>query len=585
MKGKQIDAGEKVNSDCFDWLAFVPPSDSNFKSNLERANAATVNAVLLHIAPENNKARIAALKAHLRKLEKAAAPPDANIIAISRLADAQIVAVETSRVKPSPFETQERRRARFQDSEIQMLADSIQTHGMFQPILVRPSFPDFEIVFGERRFLAVRRAGLSTINCFIRDLTDAQVLELQYEENHRRQENSPLDDAFLFRFLMERMGYSEDQLADRLVTTRKNVVEKLKLNDLIEPAAADLESGALPLKHAYYLAKFPAVAQSEIVSSRLAYKYHDRDEKTVSFDEFKAEVEEIVVRRLADAPFDTLDPRLHIKNLLCPDCPERTGFEKHLFPDLAQDDSCLNQTCFRLKAATHLKLKREEIAAELPNPASSSIEQRARTIPLVTEKSYAPERTPFAEKVITNVQPLAAPECEFSEPSLAVGGTRKGERVYICRNNECAVHYPKPPEQSFDKKRFDLNLRLKIFGEALNWFDDYKSFWQFDDLVRTMIVKSLMRTVNDPSSHQIRRLVENWKNAPPHFINKILVEKFVAGLDKKQQSQILFVLTYADELYDIGSNFGDAVIRAIAENYTRFDYDDIAAEIRKEMEK
>ena len=103
-----------------------------------------------------------------------------------------IILIPISNIQPSPLEPQARRRARFKPEEIETLGDSIVRHGLRQPILVRPSEKQehknrqrvYEIVFGERRFLAAKAKGISEIKCFVENLSDAEVIELQYEENH-----------------------------------------------------------------------------------------------------------------------------------------------------------------------------------------------------------------------------------------------------------------------------------------------------------------------------------------------------------------------------------------------------------------
>lgn len=502
------------------------------------------------------------------------------------------IAIEIRRIQPSPFETQARRRARFSDSEISALGESIGKHGLFSPILVRPVYPDFEIVFGERRFLACVSRNLPTIDCFIRNLTDAQVLELQYEENHRRQENAPLDDAFTFKFLMEKFGYSEDRLADRLNTSRRNVVDKLKLNDLIFEARRELESGSLPLKHAVYLAKFPAATQAEIVKAQYAYKYHDREERAAGFDQFRAEVEQNILRVLKNAAFDPEDARLHIKALKCGDCPERTGFETHLFPELADDDSCLNPGCFRLKTDVHLKLKRIEIAKRVaPHSIDESLHETVIKVPIVTSKSSAPERHPFeGEKVLTNQNLLSEPECPSSEISLEVGTGWQGEAVYICRDASCEIHHGSAPktsdenelrrrEEKFRREVKELT-RAKVFKKSLEYFTDHVSFWQFDDLIKECLREMIQSCAVDTRKF-VFKVIEDWRLVPTDCYDKAQLERFLDALDKRRQSQLLFLLTVKMEGFYSGTS-QDGVKR-IARDYAGTDYAKLEAEALIEL--
>jgi ParB family chromosome partitioning protein len=498
------------------------------------------------------------------------------------------VEIELSLIVPSPFEPQARRRAKFDAGELEELGQSIRQHGLAQPIVVRiknqPGKP-LEIVFGERRWLASRIVGLGKILCFVRDYDDAKVIELQYEENHRRQKNDPLDDAYYFKYLKERTGYSDDDLADRLNTTVSNVRDKLKLNDLIDEAREELSAEHLPLKHAYYLARFPAETQKEIVREHYAYRHYDRDEKPVSFETFRDEVEENILRRLLGAPFDVSDPRLHIRGLLCRDCPDNSAHATHLFPELATAPRCLNKPCFQIKTNTHLRLQRDEIAAQLPNPTHVSQDEVAASIPLVTERKYTSERTPFKEKVLTGQELLDEPECEFSELAVAVEGERKGQKVWVCRNLTCPVHHPKPVQDDisddelsqieieFDN-RVAKAVRVKILKSAMQWFDDRKTFWAFDDLIKNLIVNCIFDVAG--SCHgDFLTIVRGIENAPKNFSDPDQIRLFVNTLDKGGQSQLLFLLS--------AINADDLELTKILKDYTNLNFFRLDAEARFEL--
>src|SRR6185369_9382847 len=107
-----------------------------------------------------------------------------------------------------------------------------------------------------------------------------------------------------------------------------------------------------------------------------------------------------IVRNLANAPLDTEDNRLHMTGLPCSSCTERTGYKPALFDEVAKNDSCLNPACFKFKTNVNLRLQREEIAEQLPNPENKPIEDLVKRVPLVTERKYA-DQSPFTEKVKT----------------------------------------------------------------------------------------------------------------------------------------------------------------------------------------
>ena len=509
--------------------------------------------------------------------------------------------IPVSQIAVSRFEPQARRRAKFKKDDLQSLADSIKIHGLRQPILVRPvhvldekiKSEDFEIVFGERRFLAAK-TFLDKINCFVEDLSDAEVLELQYEENHQRQENSPLDDAFLFKFLIERESYDVQKLSDRFAVPKREVTEKLKLNDLIPEAVAEFISEKLPLRHAYYLSKFPTATQRTIVDEQYAYKYQDIDEGATSYKEFKEEVEENIVRLLGDAPFDTENPVLHpsVNGLKCSECSLRSDANEYLFPELSGNASCLDKNCFDFKTNTSQRIKREEIAVSRIATENKPLSEAIKAVPLVTEKSWADSQdSPFKEKVLVNQILRAAPECEFSEPALAVKGEKKGEKVYICRNKDCEVHNPKPELPPADelKKLEELEAKFnekvrketrhKIFAEAINYFDDNRVFWQFDDLIKKVIFR-MLKSCGFDTYAAICRILEDL-NPPKEKHKTDQLESFANGLDKRQQSQILFLLAYESEgFYESYDQNG---VKKIAQDYAENIYERFDAETRLEL--
>lgn len=522
----------------------------------------------------------------LEEIETKFAPPEETVKAEVIFSDT-VIPIRISDIFPSGFEPQARRRARFKDDEIESLGESIAMHGLQQPVLVRPVRSEnrnlYEIVFGERRFLAVQKRGIETINCFVRELTDAQVLELQYEENHRRQENNPLDDAFFFKFLMEKENYTSEELASRLNTSIANVQNKLILNDLIPAAVQELADGLLPLKHAYFLARFPVETQELICKEQYAYKYYDRTEKATSFKAFVEEVEENITRKLANAPFSTVDPRLRIDKLICPDCPQRTGYAPALFTDLSKDDSCLNKSCFELKTNVHLRLKRDEIALQLPNPAGLPIEEKVKEVPLVTDRVWT-DKKPLGEKPLVGQKFHDEPQCEYDTPSLIVEGNLKGKSTFVCTEKDCAVHNPQPPEPDLTDaafvRRVELLTREKVLAKSIGFFNDYQTFWLFDDLIQKLIFELWENTISD-TRDSILRIIKDWKNLPKNRYTGEEIQNFIASLDKTKQSQLIFLLVHHTTGFYQNDNKEE--IKKLADDYGLIDYRILEAEARLEL--
>ena len=143
-----------------------------------------------------------------------------------------------SKVSPNPGQP----RKFFEAAALDELAASIAVHGVLQPILVRPHPVEpgrWQIVAGERRWLAAQQAGLSDIPAVVRELDDRTALELGLIENVLREDITPMEEARALRSLLETTGWSYSQLGDRLGKNKAWVdhrVRLLKMPDEVQEA-------------------------------------------------------------------------------------------------------------------------------------------------------------------------------------------------------------------------------------------------------------------------------------------------------------------------------------------------------------
>ena len=144
-------------------------------------------------------------------------------------------------------------RKAFNEDDLAELADSIRQKGIVQPILARPS-PDtpgtYEIVAGERRWRAAQKAGLHTVPVIIRVLDDREVLELAIIENVQRADLNAIEEAGGYRELLDRFGYSQEQLSEIIGKSRSHVANTLRLLRLPESVQGFVQSGKLSPGHA-----------------------------------------------------------------------------------------------------------------------------------------------------------------------------------------------------------------------------------------------------------------------------------------------------------------------------------------------
>ncbi|WP_240613323.1 ParB/RepB/Spo0J family partition protein [Brachybacterium endophyticum] len=146
-------------------------------------------------------------------------------------------------------------RTDFDDDQLDELAFSLREVGVLQPVVVRPiqvsdAGESFELVMGERRWRAARRAGLETIPAIIRATSDDDLLRDALLENLHRTELNPLEEAAAYQQLLEDFGCTQDELADRIGRSRPQISNTLRLMRLPALVQRRLASGALSAGHA-----------------------------------------------------------------------------------------------------------------------------------------------------------------------------------------------------------------------------------------------------------------------------------------------------------------------------------------------
>ena len=157
--------------------------------------------------------------------------------------------IPLDRISPSPFNP----RKNFDTAELDELAASIREKGLVQPILVRPvgvGGHHYEIVAGERRWRAAQRASLHMMPVIVRSLTDQEALELAIIENVQRTDLNIIEEAGGYRELIDRFGYTQDELGQIIGKSRSHLANTMRLLKLPEAVQDMVRGGTLSAGHA-----------------------------------------------------------------------------------------------------------------------------------------------------------------------------------------------------------------------------------------------------------------------------------------------------------------------------------------------
>ena len=142
------------------------------------------------------------------------------------------IQIRINEIRPNPYQP----RKEFDKKALEELADSIRTHGIFTPLLVRKSVSGYDLITGERRLRAAMMAGLDTVPAISVDFTDEEMMEISILENVQREDLNPIEEAAAYDSLVRKLGYTQEKLAERVGKSREycaNIMRLLKLpNDV-----------------------------------------------------------------------------------------------------------------------------------------------------------------------------------------------------------------------------------------------------------------------------------------------------------------------------------------------------------------
>ncbi|MGB8957139.1 MAG: nucleoid occlusion protein [Tumebacillaceae bacterium] len=138
----------------------------------------------------------------------------------------------------------------FDDERIEELAQTIRTHGMIQPIVVRMTGDTYELIAGERRWRACQKIGMTTVPAIVRELNDAQAASIALIENLQREGLTAIEEAVAYQQLLELHGLTQESLAQRLGKGQSTIANKLRLLNLPQAVQESLMARKISERHA-----------------------------------------------------------------------------------------------------------------------------------------------------------------------------------------------------------------------------------------------------------------------------------------------------------------------------------------------
>ena len=284
--------------------------------------------------------------------------------------DPLVTLVPLAHVRPSPFNPRSTSGAMAVDE----LAGSLATHGLLEPIVVRPvddPTTPYELIAGHRRVAAASSLGWASIPASIRPATDAEARTLALIENAQRVDLTPLEEAEVYAALAA-LGLTVREIATQVSRSPSHIAGRLKLTTLAPAVKKLLASGVLPVTHAVLLGRIPNHALQVEALAELVTEFFPDPEKpaqlaAVPLGVAKRVVESGFMTVLSEAPFDPEDATLSPLGA-CSTCPHRSGNDRDLFGDIKGKAICTHLADYRLKIETHLTRLREAGTTVLLTP-------------------------------------------------------------------------------------------------------------------------------------------------------------------------------------------------------------------------
>ena len=184
-------------------------------------------------------------------------------------------------------------RLKFSKNELEELTRSIEKQGIIQPLVVRKDDNGYELITGERRLRAAKKAGFNRVPVVIKPVSGADLLEMSIIENVQREDLNPMEEAEAYHRLMTEFGLTQEQAAERVGKSRSAIANLLRLRQLPEQIKTSILEGILSMGHARALLSIASLAQQNatfrtVVSKGLSVRETENLIKRIKGEKKKA---------------------------------------------------------------------------------------------------------------------------------------------------------------------------------------------------------------------------------------------------------------------------------------------------------
>lgn len=228
-------------------------------------------------------------------------PDDVDVVS-TEINPGEVIEVNIDDLRPNPYQP----RIKFEEEALDELAESIKEHGIFQPILVKKSIKGYDIIAGERRTRAAKKAGLEKVPVIIREITDEEMMQVALLENLQRENLTAIEEANAYKSIIDLMHITQEDLAQKLGKSRSHITNMLGLLRLSDNIQSMVLDNSLSMGHARVISKLDdPTRQEELAKKTIDEHLSVRELEELATNEVKAKP--IIQRKEKSHEFDYIE--------------------------------------------------------------------------------------------------------------------------------------------------------------------------------------------------------------------------------------------------------------------------------------